>query len=331
MKIILPMAGYGTRMRPHTWSKPKPLIRLAGNTVLGHILDMLGTLESIDEAVFIVGYLGDQIEDYIGREYPTLNAKFVVQDELIGQSHALWLAREYLQGPILMVFVDTIIETDLAFLKTETADAVIWVKAVPDPRRFGVADVGPDGWVRRLVEKPKDIKNNLAVVGFYYFQDAERLLGAIEEQLARGEKLKGEYFLADAIQILLDQGLKMRVETVGVWKDCGKPEALLETNRYLLENGRDNTPIAQQRQRVLVRPPVFIHPEAEIHSSIIGPHASIEARCRVEGSIIRDSVIDAGALVKDSLLTSSLVGRSATVEGRFHTLNVGDTAEVHSL
>jgi glucose-1-phosphate thymidylyltransferase len=331
MKIVLPMAGYGTRMRPHTWSKPKPLISLAGNTVLGHILDMLGTLEAIDEAIFIVGYLGDQIEEYIGRQYPSLNAKFVVQKELIGQSHALWLAREYLQGPILMVFVDTIIETDLAFLKTETADAVIWVKAVPDPRRFGVADVGSDGWVRRLVEKPKDIKNNLAVVGFYYFQDAERLLGAIEEQLARGAKLKGEYFLADAIQILLDQGLKMRVETVSVWKDCGKPEALLETNRYLLENGRDNTSIAQGREGVLVRPPVFIHPEAEVHSSIIGPHVSIEARCSVEGSIIRDSVIDAGAHVKNSLLTSSLLGRSATAEGQFHTLNIGDTAEVHSL
>jgi glucose-1-phosphate thymidylyltransferase len=331
MKIVLPMAGYGTRMRPHTWSKPKPLIGLAGSTVLGHILDMLQTLESIDEAIFIVGYLGDQIEDYVQRAYPALDARFVVQDELIGQSHALWLAREYLRGPILMVFVDTIIETDLAFLKSERADAVIWVKEVSDPRRFGVAEVGPDGWVRRLVEKPKDTRNNLAVVGFYYFQDAERLLRAIEEQLERGSKLKGEYFLADAIQILLDQGLKMRVETVEVWKDCGKPDALLETNRYLLDNGRDNTSIAQGRRGIVVRPPVFIHPEADIRASIIGPHASIEAGCTVENSIIRDSVIEAGARIIDSLLTSSLIGRSAAVEGKFHALNIGDSADVCSI
>lgn len=331
MKIVLPMAGYGTRMRPHTWSKPKPLISLAGNTVLGHILDALGNLQSIDEAIFIVGYLGDQIEEYVQREYPSLDARFVVQQELIGQSHALWLAREYLEGPILMVFVDTIIETDLAFLESEKADAVIWVKEVPDPRRFGVADVGPDGWVRRLVEKPKDIKNNLAVVGFYYFQDAERLLLAIEAQLARGPKLAGEYFLADAIQILIDDGLKMRVEMVEVWKDCGKPDALLETNRYLLDNGRDNSAIARGRPGIVVRPPVFIHPEAEIRASIVGPHASIEAGCTVEGSIIRDSVVDSGAQIRDSLLTSSLIGRAASVEGQFRTLNIGDTAEVRAL
>lgn len=328
MKIVLPMAGFGTRMRPHTWSKPKPLVSLAGNTVLGHILDMLESAPHTDEVVFIVGYLGEQIEEYVAAHYPHLDARYVVQEELIGQSHALWLAREYLQGPILMVFVDTIIETELSFLESEGADAVIWVKEVPDPRRFGVADVGPDGWVRRLVEKPKDIKNNLAVVGFYYFKESERLLGAIEEQLEHGSKLKGEYYLADAIQILLDGGLKMRTHQVEVWKDCGKPDALLETNRYLLDHGRDNTSAAQGRPGAIIRPPVFIHPEAEIQGSVIGPHASIDADCRIENAIVRDSVVAAGAQIVDSLLESSLIGRSALVKGQFQELNIGDSAGV---
>jgi glucose-1-phosphate thymidylyltransferase len=328
MKIVLPMAGFGTRMRPHTWSKPKPLISLAGNTVLGHILDMLESAPQPEEVIFIVGYLGDQIEEYVAENYAHIEAKYVVQEELIGQSHALWLAREYLHGPVLMVFVDTIIETDLAFLESEQADGVIWVKEVPDPRRFGVADVDPDGWIRRLVEKPKDMKNNLAVVGFYYFKDSERLLAAIEEQLERGSKLKGEYYLADAIQILLDEGLKMRTHPIEVWKDCGKPDALLETNRYLLDHGRDNTTAAQGRPGVVIRPPVFIHPQAQVQGAIIGPHASIEADCQIENAIIRDSVIAAGAQIQDALLESSLIGRAAMVKGEFRQLNVGDSAGV---
>ena len=150
MKIVIPLAGYGTRLRPHTWSKPKPLVNVAGKPVLGHVLDMFKDLPKIDEVVFIVGYLGEQVEEYVSEAYPNLKTRYVVQDEMLGQSHAIWLAREGLTGPMVMAFVDTLIETDLSQLHTEKAQAIAWVKEVEDPRRFGVVELGPEGKVKKL-------------------------------------------------------------------------------------------------------------------------------------------------------------------------------------
>jgi glucose-1-phosphate thymidylyltransferase len=328
MKIVIPMAGYGTRLRPHTWSKPKPLVSVAGKPVLGHVLDMFESLPAIDEVIFIVGYLGDQVEAYVSQAYPRLNARYVEQREMLGQSHAIWLAREGLSGPMLMVFVDTLIETDLSQLGQEQAQAVAWVKEVDDPRRFGVAEVGSDGLVRRLVEKPQDLSNNLAVVGFYYFEEAQRLIEAIKQQIESGDKLKGEFFLADAINYMIDDGLQMRVETVEVWKDCGKPDALLETNRYLLDNQRDNSELAADRPGVVIVPPVYIDPSAQIEHAVIGPYVSIGSDCQIRRSILRDTVVDAESTILDSMLTGSLIGRQAHVNGRDRILNVGDSSEV---
>ncbi len=326
MKIVIPTAGFGTRLRPQTWSRPKPLVSVAGKTVLGHVLDMFERLPQVDEVIFIVGYLGDQIQAYVDTNYPQLKTRYVVQEEMLGQSHAIWLAREGLEGPMLMVFVDTIIEADLAFLADEPAEAVAWVKEVPDPRRFGVATADEAGWVERLVEKPSDMSNNLAVVGFYYFDRAERLIAAIEQQMAQDTMLGGEFYLADAINVMLDDGLKMRVEPVEIWVDCGKPDALLETNRYLLDHGRDNTEAARQRPDVLVIPPVYIDPSAEIQGSVIGPHVSIGPECQIEDSVIRDSILEARASVTRSLLAASLVGVDARVTGSFGVVNLGDNS-----
>ena len=328
MKIVIPMAGYGTRLRPHTWSKPKPLVTVAGKPVLGHVLDTFSSLPRIDEVVFVVGYLGDMVQAYVSQAYPHLTARYVEQHEMLGQSHAIWLAREGLHGPMLMVFVDTLIEVDLSTMSSEKAEAVAWVKETDDPRRFGVAEVGPDGWVRRLVEKPQDRSNNLAVVGFYYFQEADRLLAAIEEQMARKEHLGNEYYLADAINIMLTGKLKMRAQQVEVWQDCGKPETMLETNRYLLDHGRDNSAEASARQGVVIVPPVYVDPSAEVIHSVIGPHVSIGAGCSIRHSLIQDSIIDADSQIVDSTLSQSLIGRDARVLGRSRALNVGDSSEV---
>jgi glucose-1-phosphate thymidylyltransferase len=328
MKIVIPMAGYGTRLRPHTWSKPKPLVTVAGKPVLGHVLDMFASLPSIDEVIFIVGYLGDQVQNYVARAYPGLRARYVEQTDMLGQSHAVWLARQGLSGPMLLVFVDTLIDADLSGLQDEGAEALAWVKAVPDPRRFGVAEVGSDGLVSRLVEKPEDIGNNLAVVGFYYLRQAERLIAAIETQMEQKLVLHGEYFLADALNILLRQGLKMGVRPVEVWHDCGKPEALLETNRYLLEHGRDNSAAVALRPGVVVVPPVYVDPSATIAEAVIGPHVSIGAECEVRRSILQDSIIDGGSQILDTALSGSLIGRDARVIGRYRALNVGDSSEI---
>jgi glucose-1-phosphate thymidylyltransferase len=330
IKIVIPMAGLGTRLRPHTWSKPKQLVSVAGKAALDHVLDSLATLPDIQNAelVNIVGYLGDQIECYIKENYPHMKAHFVVQEDPRGQSHAIQLARQYLHGPMLIVFADTLIETDLSFLADKPEKAIAWVKPVPDPRRFGVAEVDQDGWVRRLIEKPDEMSNNLAVVGFYYFEEADDLLSAIDEQMLRGRQLKGEYFLADAINIMLERGLKMRTRKVDIWLDTGTPETLLETNRYLLEHGIDNSVDVSMRQGIVVIPPVFVHPSAEVHNSILGPYVSLGAGCKVDNSIIRDSILEDEAQATGIILESSLVGRRAQLSRRAGVINAGDNTTV---
>src|SRR5512146_662951 len=285
LKIIIPMAGWGTRMRPHTWSKPKPLVGVAGRTALDYLMDIFKTVPpSMQmEFIFVLGpSLGElQIPPFIEKNYPNIKAHYVLQNEMRGQSHALYLAKEYLAGPMIMCFSDTLIETDLSFLDKETSDGIAWVKAVPDPRRFGVAEVDENGWVKRLVEKPQNIENNLALVGCYYFRKSEDLLSAIEEQMKRDIRLKDEYFLADAINIMLQRGARIRVDKIEVWLDTGTIESTLETNRYLLDREQEGVLSDHNGRKKSAMPgvkvvqPVYIHETAEISDSQIGPYASI--------------------------------------------------------
>ena len=340
LKIVIPMAGWGTRMRPHTWSKPKPLISLAGKTVLDHLLEMFDTVPNSQnsEYVFIVGlYLGElQIPAFMQASYPKLKAHYVVQSVMRGQSDAFYLARQHLSGPMLMVFSDTLIETNFSFLANESLDGVAWVKAVPDPRRFGVAEVDKEGWVTHLTEKPETCDNNLAIVGCYYFKSGEALISAIEEQFHRKVERKGEYFLADAINIMLERGAQFRTQKVSVWLDTGTIEATLETNRYLLEHGRESNPQNVNRNDVKVVPPVFIHETAEVANSTIGPHVSIGANCQISDSKIENSILEARVEVNAVALSGSFIGRQAKVEGRGAEgqpimLNVGDNSSVKML
>ena len=329
--IVIPMAGYGTRLRPHTWSRPKQLLSLAGKRVIEHVLDTFSTLpDKIQmEYVFIVGYLGDKIKTYMAEEHPGLTVHFVVQEEMRGQSHAIYLAKEFIDGPMIMVFADTLIETDLAFLDKEKSEVVAWVKPVPDPRRFGVAELGENQLVTRLIEKPKAMDNNLALVGFYYFKEGNDLIAAIEKQIDQKVQLKGEYFLADAINIMLEEdSCKMRTEKVGVWLDAGTYDAMLSTNRYLLDHGYDNSEKASQRLGVAVIPPVYIHPESEVESSVIGPYVTIEAGCKLAGCRIKNSIIEHGTLIERVVLERSLIGENTILRGKPIQINIGDGTEV---
>lgn len=325
MRLVLPMAGYGSRLRPHTWSKPKPLVSVAGKPVLAHLMDSFQALGPLEEAVLIVGYLGDQIREFIAEQYPGLNARFVVQEQLKGQSHAIGLAREGLQGPTMIAFVDTLIDADFSGLGGEGA---IWAKRVDDPRRFGVVVAGEDGRVQRLVEKPQEPVSDLAVVGFYYFPKGEDLIAAIDRQMESGEMLKGEYFLADAINLMLEGGLRMRAEAVSAWHDSGTPPALLETNRYLLSHGSCNDLEWVGKPDMEIVPPVYIDPTAAVSGSRVGPNASIGPDCVIADSQLSESILEAGARVSDSSLVDSLIGRKAVVENVRGTLNVGDNARV---
>jgi glucose-1-phosphate thymidylyltransferase len=326
MKIVIPMAGFGTRLRPHTWSRPKQLISMAGKPVLAHVMDTFNTLPDPEnvEYIFIVGYLGEQIRAYMDTYFPNLHVTYVIQEEMRGQSHAIALTRQYLEGPMLMVFADTLVETDLSFLAQETAGGIAWVKPVPDPRRFGIAIEDSHGRVKRLVEKPQDTENNLAVVGFYYFQDSTELISAIDEQIKRDVQLKGEYFLVEAINIMIERGLIMRTQRVDVWLDAGTPQDVLSTNRYLLDHGCANNEEATARQGVTVIPPVYIHPGAVVQNSVIGPYASINDSCRVQSSIIRNSILEDGAEVTNTILDSSLIGCEAHIQGRPGAVIAGD-------
>jgi len=331
LKIVIPMAGWGTRMRPHTWSKPKPLVSVAGKTSLDHLLDMFATLPhpKTTEFIFIIGpFLGEQIPVFIKKYYPHLKTRYVVQEEMKGQSHALWLARHQLSGPMLMVFSDTLLDTDFSFIAQEKSDGVAWVKAVKDPRRFGVAEVNAEGQIIRLVEKPKSMENNLALVGCYYFKSSEKLLSAIDEQIKRGIELKGEYFLADAVNIMLERGAQMRINKVDTWLDTGTIEATLETNMYMLDHGRDNSEEATKRTGATIISPVFIHPSAKVDASVIGPHVSIGPDCEVQGCVIRNTILDEGAAVTDSVLDGSFIGRQAKVEGSAASVNIGDNSSI---
>ena len=330
LNVVIPMAGYGVRLRPHTWSRPKQLIRIADKMVLDHVLDTMATLPHPDqtEFIFIVGYLGDKIEDYMRTHYPNLKVRSVEQVEMQGQSHAISLARDYLNGPLLVLFPDTLINTNFSFISSETAGAVAWVKAVPDPRRFGVANLDDDGWVNHLIEKPKDVDNNLALVGCYFFQDAQALLHAIDEQMERNIQLKNEFYLADAINVMLEHGLKMRIEHVDTWLDAGTPDDVLSTNCYLLEHGHDNTTEAYSHKKSVILPPVFVHPSATVENSVIGPWTTIGAECNIQSCIVRDSIIDDGSVVTDVIMEHSLIGQAVHIQRKAGILNVGDQTEL---
>mgnify|MGYP000959353362 CR=1 FL=1 len=330
-KIVIPMAGLGSRMRPHTWVRPKPLLYLAGKTVLDHALEQFATLPDLDQAeyVFIVSpNQGDQIQEHMQAVHPEKTVHFVVQEQMRGQSDALSLAREYFDGPVLVAFSDTLIETDLSFLKDDRVDGVAWVKPMPDPRRFGVAETDANGQVIRLIEKPQDISKNLVLVGFYYFREGEKLIAAIDEQVKRNVSLKGEYFLADAINILIEQGAKLKTKHTDVWLDAGIPEALLETNRYLLEHGRCQCEDIQPFEGVTIIPPVSIPFDAIIEASVVGPHVTLGEGCRLANVVIRNSIVEAGTHITDMVVEGSLIGRNVILEGKPERLNIGDNSWV---
>lgn len=321
MNIIIPVGGLGTRLRPQTWSRPKPLVSVAGKPVLGHVLDTLRAVD-IDRVVFVTGFLGEQIEEYVRDNYD-FDAVFVEQSQPLGQSHAIIQARDRVAGPTLIVFPDMVFEAPIERLATLDADGAIFVKEVDDPRRFGIVMLN-DGRASRLIEKPQEPKSNLAIMGVYYIREIGQLFGAIERQMAENIQTKGEYYLADAVQLMIDDGAAFTTLPATVWEDCGTPDALLQTNRFLL--ARSHT--CPEMPEAVVVPPVFIAESARVAGSVIGPNVSIGDNVVVENAIVRDSIVDAGATIESAMLTRSIIGRDAIVRGEPLRVNVGDSSDI---
>jgi glucose-1-phosphate thymidylyltransferase len=322
IKVILPVAGFGKRMRPHTWSKPKPLIQVAGKPLLGHVLDRLVPL-GIDEVVFITGWLGEEIETYVAANY-AFQTHYVVQDELMGQAHAVYLAKEHLSGPCLIIFVDTVWGGDLLALTHSDADALIYVKEVDDPRPFGIVEER-DGYVTRYVEKPQTCDNRKATIGMYYVREGAQLVGAIEHIIAHDIRTHGEFYMANALNVMIERGAKVLSSPVDVWEDCGKPELVLHTNRYLLENGS-----ARQHDcpGSVIIPPVHLADTARVEHSVVGPYVSLGPGVTVRNSVLRDCIVETDALVENVVLADSLIGERVVVRGAAGRLNLGDDCQL---
>ncbi|MEW6196954.1 MAG: sugar phosphate nucleotidyltransferase [Bacteroidota bacterium] len=322
MRAVIPAAGFGTRLKPHTFSLPKVLLNVGGKPILGHIIDKL-LEEKIEKATFVIGYLGEKIIEYVNKHYPNLKADFVEQDEMLGLGHAIFLASEtFDDNEIFIILGDTIfdVELDHVFKKKQTS---LGVKEVDDPGRFGVA-VCENGKIKKLVEKPREPVSKLALVGLYYINNSKLLKKCLNELIEKNIRTKDEYQLTDALQLMIEKGEEVSTFPVDGWYDCGKPETLLSTNNFLLTQSGTN----REPEGVLINHPVFISEKAIVKNSVIGPYTTISSNCVVQDSIIVNSILSPGAKVEKAVLENSIIGTDAVIKGKFQKLNAGDSSEI---
>jgi glucose-1-phosphate thymidylyltransferase len=310
VKAIIPVGGLGTRLRPHTLTTPKVLLHVAGKPILAHVLDEL-IAAGIGEVVLVTGYLGEQIQEWVRANYDIPSA-FVEQREPLGNGHAVYVARHHLDGaPVLVLFGDTIIRTHLPELLARSESSAC-VKEVPDPRRFGVAEVDAGGYITRLVEKPEHPASNLALVGCYLIRRSAALADALVRMVQEERQVRGEYWLADAMQLMIDAGERLRTFPINHWYDCGTVEALLVANRELLDL---SPPAAPTIPGVVVHEPVAVDPAARISDSVIGPHASVGAGAVIRGAVVRDAIVHPGALIDRAVVSGAVIGEGARIAG----------------
>jgi glucose-1-phosphate thymidylyltransferase len=327
LKAIIPVAGAGTKLRPHTYTQPKALIPLAGKTILRIIVDQL--LEAgINEFVFIIGYLGDKIQDYVREKYPDLNATFVHQSERHGIGHAILLTRSIVgEDEMFVVLGDTICEYDIKEMLAMPHSSLC-VKRVDDPRDFGVVELGEDGFITRVVEKPQIPKSNMALVGIYLIRETSFLFNCLENNIKNQVMSRGEFSITDAIECMIEHGARFRSFKVQNWFDCGKKETLLESNATLLKKFGGIISPEHNFENTIVIPPVSVAEGCDIKNSIIGPNVTIGEKTTINYSIIKNSIIGSFADLYDIVLTNSLIGSDTEVKGESRSLNIGDNTEI---
>ena len=328
MKVVIPVAGAGTRLRPHTYTQPKPLMPVAGKPIIRFIIDKLVEV-GLTDFVFVIGYLGDKMQHFIEEKYPDLNMEFVYQEYREGSAHAIWMAREAIEDEeeIFIAFGDTIFDVNLqSFLDEPTS--CLGIKKVADPREFGVAEFDENGMASKLVEKPKIPKSNMALVGLYKITEVTRLLLAIEQLIKSGERNIGEFQLTDALQRMIEQGVPFKTLTVSNWFDCGRKEVLLETNAMLLSRDGYTGGDLPEFDNTIIIHPVAIGENCKISNSIVGPHVTIGNDASISNSIVKDSIVGSFARLDEVVLRHSLIGSDSTIKGMNLSLNIGDNTEI---
>ncbi len=326
MKVIMPMAGKGTRLLPLTKRVPKPLVNVAGRPVMDYVMDALRRAGKLDELIIITGHLKEKVEAYV-REHYDIPARFIEQKVLDGTAGAVNLARPYVDGPVIVIFVDTLFDADLSIVKTSKADGIIWTKEVEDYQRFGVVVTDKQGYMTKIVEKPSTPISRRANIGLQYVKDWQTLFEGIEHVIKSPPGKGGEFYLTDAFQYMVDKGKKLFVSEVGGWYDCGKVDTLLETNEHLLKHGRGKRP-AKVPAGVQIKDPVYVEDGVSLRDATLGPNVAIEAGSTVEGSTIANSILGTGVRVKNATVSGSVVGDKQVIEGREVKDSVMDAGEV---
>ncbi len=326
MKVIMPMAGKGTRLLPLTKRVPKPLVNVAGRPVMDYVMDALRRAGQLEELIIITGHLKEKVEAYVRKNYD-IPARFIEQKVLDGTAGAVNLARPYVDGPVIVIFVDTLFDADLSIVKTTQADGIIWTKEVEDYQRFGVVVTDKQGYMNKIVEKPSTPISRRANIGLQYVKDWRTLFDGIEHVLKSPPGKGGEFYLTDAFQYMVDKGKKLYVSEVGGWYDCGKVDTLLETNEHLLKTSRGKKP-AKVPAGVKINDPVYIEDGVTLEDATIGPNVAIETGSRIVGSTVTNSILGRAVEVKNAKVKGSVIGDKQKIDGKEIQDSVMDAGEI---
>jgi glucose-1-phosphate thymidylyltransferase len=332
MKIIVPMAGRGSRLRPHTLTIPKPLVPVGGKAIVQRLVEDITKVcgEKVDEIAFIIGDFGDQVEKDLVAVAESLGAKGSIyhQEEALGTAHAILCAKDSLEGNVVVAFADTLFKAD--FTLDADAEGIIWVSQIDDPSAFGVVKLNEENIITDFVEKPKDFVSDLAIIGIYYFKDGTYLRNELQYLIDNDIKAGGEYQLTDALESMKSKGTKFAPGEVKEWLDCGNYKATVYTNQRVLEFIKDENIIDASlvKENTVIIEPCFIGKNVEIKNSIVGPHVSIGENTVIKNSIISNSIIQTNTIIRSSNFKDSMVGNNTSIKGKVKEYSVGDYNEI---
>lgn len=328
MKAIIPVAGAGTQLRPLTYTQPKPLIPVAGKPIISFIIDSLEKI-GVEEYIFVIGYLGEKIKDYIEGAYPGLKKEFVVQEDRFGTGHAIWTARDLVKDAddLIIFFGDTLLDMDFQKMM-ESPNSCLAIKKVDKPGGFGIVEFDREGQVKRVVEKPKIPKSNMAMVGLYRIREVNLLIESLGHNIKNEMRTEGEFSLTDGLMGMIEKGVDFSTVSVKNWYDCGKKENLLQTNAILLDNEGYATDDLPPYDNSIIIHPVSIGKNCIIHNSIVGPHVTIGNDVKINSSIVKESIIGNYASINEVVLKNSVIGNDTSITGFRQSLNIGDNTEI---